>query len=234
MIIKSKTGVVFTCIFIASFNAEASLITDSRELGGQTNLIDFSEFGSTYPHNNDGYSFTSGPLQIGSPVGSNITWSTDNDMSVIGNSTYQLIDNANWNSGRNGFTGLNARTGSMNYYFESPVMGVGGFINYIIADGITTYEDVMISVYGNTNNLIETFNITATAPINTSSDNAGAFRGILLNSPEIFRFEVMNAGVVLDDLQFTYNLAPIPVPPAIWLFSSGIVGLIGLARRKNQ
>jgi len=27
--------------------------------------------------------------------------------------------------------------------------------------------------------------------------------------------------------------APIPVPPAIWLFGSGLIGLIGVARRKN-
>lgn len=31
----------------------------------------------------------------------------------------------------------------------------------------------------------------------------------------------------------TYSLAPVPVPPAIWLFGSGLLGLVGVARRKK-
>ena len=34
----------------------------------------------------------------------------------------------------------------------------------------------------------------------------------------------------LDDLSFT----AVPVPAAVWLFSSGLIGLVGLARRKNN
>ena len=29
-------------------------------------------------------------------------------------------------------------------------------------------------------------------------------------------------------------VAPVPIPAAIWLFGSGLVGLVGVARRKNQ
>jgi len=36
---------------------------------------------------------------------------------------------------------------------------------------------------------------------------------------------------VMDDLE--YSLSAVPVPPAIWLFGSGLIGLIGLARRKR-
>lgn len=32
--------------------------------------------------------------------------------------------------------------------------------------------------------------------------------------------------------QFMY-LAPVPVPPAVWLFGSGLLGLVGMARRKK-
>lgn len=32
---------------------------------------------------------------------------------------------------------------------------------------------------------------------------------------------------------FTLDLAPVPVPPAVWLFGSGLIGLIGIARRKK-
>ena len=34
--------------------------------------------------------------------------------------------------------------------------------------------------------------------------------------------------------EFAVTLATIPVPPAIWLFGSGLIGLIGLARRKKS
>ena len=33
--------------------------------------------------------------------------------------------------------------------------------------------------------------------------------------------------------QAAYLLAPVPVPAAVWLFGSGLIGLIGLARRKT-
>jgi hypothetical protein len=32
---------------------------------------------------------------------------------------------------------------------------------------------------------------------------------------------------------FSSNLPTIPVPPAVWLFGSGLIGLIGIARRKK-
>ena len=37
---------------------------------------------------------------------------------------------------------------------------------------------------------------------------------------------------VMDD--FTYHLASVPVPAAVWLFGSGLIGLIGIARRKKS
>jgi hypothetical protein len=36
----------------------------------------------------------------------------------------------------------------------------------------------------------------------------------------------------VDDLQVSLN-APVPVPPAIWLFGSGLLGLTGISRRKR-
>lgn len=33
--------------------------------------------------------------------------------------------------------------------------------------------------------------------------------------------------------EFALTLAAIPIPPAVWLFGSGLIGLIGLARRKK-
>jgi len=36
----------------------------------------------------------------------------------------------------------------------------------------------------------------------------------------------------VDDFQVSFN-SPVPVPAAVWLFGSGLVGLIGIARRKK-
>lgn len=36
------------------------------------------------------------------------------------------------------------------------------------------------------------------------------------------------------DVRFTLELTPVPIPAAVWLFGSGVIGLIGLARRRKR
>lgn len=36
------------------------------------------------------------------------------------------------------------------------------------------------------------------------------------------------------DVRFTLQLTPVPIPAAVWLFGSGVIGLIGLARRRKR
>lgn len=40
-------------------------------------------------------------------------------------------------------------------------------------------------------------------------------------------------GVVRNDVDAGMYLAPVPVPAAVWLFGSGLLGLIGIAKRKT-
>ena len=40
--------------------------------------------------------------------------------------------------------------------------------------------------------------------------------------------EYQDSGVYYDNI----NFRPVPVPAALWLFGSGLIGLIGIARRK--
>ncbi|MBU2677860.1 MAG: VPLPA-CTERM sorting domain-containing protein [Gammaproteobacteria bacterium] len=42
------------------------------------------------------------------------------------------------------------------------------------------------------------------------------------------------ADVFFDNVSITADIAPIPVPAAVWLFGSGLVGLVGVARRKKK
>ena len=46
---------------------------------------------------------------------------------------------------------------------------------------------------------------------------------------------VQNGGQAIDLLNTaTSTVAPVPISPALWLFGSGIIGLIGVARRKKS
>ena len=49
------------------------------------------------------------------------------------------------------------------------------------------------------------------------------------NSVTIFSTKVPGDAISLDRVQFNV----VPIPPALWLFGSGILGLIGMARRKS-
>ena len=41
------------------------------------------------------------------------------------------------------------------------------------------------------------------------------------------------SGVYTGELSVTYTFDPVPVPAALWLFCSGLLGLIGIARRRQ-
>ena len=41
------------------------------------------------------------------------------------------------------------------------------------------------------------------------------------------------SGVFYDNLSFA-QVAPVPVPAAVWLFGSGLLGLLGVARRRKD
>lgn len=43
-----------------------------------------------------------------------------------------------------------------------------------------------------------------------------------------------DASVSIDSIQFNVDVAAVPLPAAAWLFSSGLIGLIGMARRSRS
>jgi hypothetical protein len=68
----------------------------------------------------------------------------------------------------------------------------------------------------------------------TTSGNSAEFTGIFRNDmPKITLVQMDSSGDgswAIDNLE--YGASAVPVPAAIWLFSSGLIGLIGLARRE--
>jgi len=180
---------------------------------------DFSNF--------TGATSTNGPVTLNSGA----IWSTSYAFSFIGNSTYALNTNGNWTTARNGFTGLNTVTGSMTYTLPSLTDYVGGFINYSTSATTTPLPHVIIEALDASSNVLESYNITDLSPISTTANDDGSFFGFSRSTADISAFRVSNAYVVLDDL--TYNLSPVPVPAAAWLFGSGLLALIGMARRRK-
>ncbi|HHJ15971.1 MAG TPA: VPLPA-CTERM sorting domain-containing protein [Gammaproteobacteria bacterium] len=71
----------------------------------------------------------------------------------------------------------------------------------------------------------------------------GAFNGFdfLAYFGEVGQFEstIFSAGAMDDGFNVVnstwtnYSVAPVPVPAALWLFGSGLLGLAGIARRKS-
>ena len=60
-----------------------------------------------------------------------------------------------------------------------------------------------------------------------SASQVGPAWGFFVNTPytEVFSLDFSNATIVAS---------PVPVPAAVWLFGSGLLGLVGVARRKKS
>ena len=58
----------------------------------------------------------------------------------------------------------------------------------------------------------------------------GDSSAVLVNAPDDYRITFQGKQVVGRTLAI--DLAPIPVPAAVWLFGSGLLGLVGVARRR--
>ena len=218
---------IVLCSIVFGSATQADLVTSAAEITDAT-VIDFSEF-------NGPWLFTAGPVQIGNPVTRDIEWFASHDQAVIGNSSYGLAGNGNWTSARNGYTGLNATSGSMTFQFnDSPVTGVGGFVNY----APVSYGTPIIEVLDQNGAVLESYDIFALAPISTpDGTDEGAFRGIVRAQADIYAFRLMNAFDVLDDLTFTDVPAepPIPVPSlSTWalLLLASLLGLTAFVRRR--
>jgi len=184
--------------------ASADFITNAGGVGEPSKTIVFGT----------GDQFTAGPVQVGTAVGENITWSSTVGFSVVNYASwYGLVDNGSWDGfGTNGYTGLNTDVGEMTFRFLSGLVSqVGGFINYALGG----YSDVIISAYDINGNLLEAYNVNMLAPISTpGGTNEGAFRGISRATNDIAAFSVSNGYVVLDNLKFSrLEVEPAPLPP---------------------
>lgn len=206
--------------------ARAALITSNALVPPPQKVVDFSQFTGNFTFI-DG---TSAPIQIGGLVGEDITFSA-NTFAVIGDGNFGLGANGSFDSGRVGFTGLNAGTGSLIYSFNTtPVSSVAGFINYSPNTGPNT----VISAF-NGATLLESYDISTLAPISTpGATNDGAFRGITRATADITSFTVSNQFVVLDNLTFSRAEVVAAPEPETWAMMGIGLLILGIATRRKK
>jgi hypothetical protein len=146
-------------------------------------------------------------------------------------------ENGNWGYiGSNDpmrYSGLNFETGYMRYMFSAPVSAVGGFMNFDPFWARSNFVHVIaLDIAGNPITGLDYIIGSDTIQLISTSgmQNWGAFIGIVSTSADIYGLELQNSYVALTDLRYD----PVPVPPAIWLLGSGLLGLMGLRRKFNR
>jgi len=197
-------------------NVFANTITDAGNIPEPSQTVDFSQFTGDFSadcpdtFSND-FCFTDGPIQVGDLVFEDIVWSSTIEFSVIGNGDYGLGANGDWNSGRNGYVGTNSGSDTVVMRFDfndGAVCAVGGFVNYQPGN----FDPFVIRALDNGNAVLETFDVSIDAPINTPNAlNDGAFRGIVRTSNDIAAIELAGEFNVLDDLKFSRSCDNIAV-----------------------
>jgi hypothetical protein len=161
--------------------------------------------------------------------GPGITWtSTYSDSNFGLSGGYGFSGNGYWTgsigpmAGLNDSTDAHGVTNTMTFAFSTPVSAVGGFLNYI--PGST--NPTTIAVYDASNHLIESFNLTFTTG---GGDDTGFFYGFEEPANIISYFTLTDNYVGIVNL--TTETSPVPLPGAIWLLGSGLLGLAGLRKR---
>ena len=165
--------------------------------------------------------------------GMNISAYTENQLSVtgagtsfLGVSSFSSVDQGGYyynNGGSTGWTAISTTDNSIMYGVE-----------FLMADGISTgYADTRVvwETYANSILTGSGIYLSNRGAVVGWSDSSG-FDELRVGANPDINYTALGQfqAIVVDDVKVA--LSPVPIPSAVWLFSSGLIGLIGLARRK--
>ena len=130
-----------------------------------------------------------------------------------------------------GFDGWTDCASDIYFYFvlanDANTLATTDYLSFYVGDSGTDLDSWIINTYDPFNNLLESRTVTS-------------YRNILVefSYSDIHRVEILwnrdtDTGYLLDDVSFNTTVAAIPIPAAIWLFGSALLGL-GWLRRKQS
>ena len=108
-----------------------------------------------------------------------------------------------------------------------------GFVAFVGGDSGGDTDQFTVAAYDAGGNLITSFTtpVFGGNPIDPNNIMVDQYQ-VAFNGSDFIKKVVVsnaiNAGILIDDLQYCH---PVPVPPALLLLGSGLLGLVGLRRK---
>lgn len=206
--------------------AAASLLTDDTGYTGRgLNLSAFA---------NGNYNFTFGPTNVDGLVFTVVSDNTNSGQGgVLGQGSYGLGDNGSF-GGDAVYAAVDAPTGYFQLLGSQGYSQFGLFVNYY-ASGGNVLSPVIISSLDSAGNVIDSFEISSLAPIDTPGGfNEFRFRGIS-NDDDTLIYGLRFEGSYILATGTSDGVPPGGVPePATWAMLILGFGLVGAAARRRR
>lgn len=195
----------------AALPAQAALTSNAADITNAT-VVDFDNY--------DGYK-TTGPETVAPGV-----VFTGDEGSELGANAFSLESNGIWGAGSIFVAG--GAVGELRFTFAELTSAAGAFVNHYAELGSLFPFGLVVSAYGDNNQIIETYTLSITT--DEFSYNEGQFVGITRDVADIRSISFKGTGVVLDNLAVA---GPVPEPETYAMLLAGL-GLIGLTARRRM